>query len=440
VRGTAMRIVLMGASLETWNRGVSALAASVCSMLEEYCAPCDITLLVPSRNAPEVRHIRGNRGTFDVRVICYSRGFGAGLSRSSIWALVSALVVRLLPLRAIRSIVRRRVVLIGAIEDADVVTDIFAGDSFSDIYGLRRLFFQALPRWCCLLLRKPYVLLPQTYGPYTNTLARCIGRSLVQRASMIYMRTHDDAALMSLAPRSSLKATYCPDVAFSLVPTSDYASSQFQQTDTRRSDDMLIVGLNVNGLLYNGGYNRQNMFGLQLDYPRFVDGILQALLSNSHLRVVMVPHTYCTYRLDDLENDLGAISKAAKRIHSASPRLSIIDQELDQHEIKGVIGACDVFIGSRLHSCIAALSQGVMTVGVGYSKKFLETFSTLGVAELVVDGRSTDADEAVQRITRLIADRESYVSIIKQGAERNTQAIHQTFARIGQMARTNAGR
>ncbi|MBI5828086.1 MAG: HlyC/CorC family transporter, partial [Chloroflexi bacterium] len=40
------------------------------------------------------------------------------------------------------------------------------------------------------------------------------------------------------------------------------------------------VGLNVSGLLYMGGYNQSNMFGLQTEYPRLVHALLDELIQN----------------------------------------------------------------------------------------------------------------------------------------------------------------
>ena len=65
----------------------------------------------------------------------------------------------------------------------------------------------------------------------------------------------------------------------------------------------------------------------------------------------------------------------------------IVDREYDQHEIKGVIGMCDFFVGSRMHACIGALSQGIPCVGVAYSMKFRGVFESVGVADWVVDSR-----------------------------------------------------
>jgi len=43
---------------------------------------------------------------------------------------------------------------------------------------------------------------------------------------------------------------------------------------------------------------------------------------------------------------------------------------LDAREIKAVISQCDLFIGMRFHSTIAALSQSIPTIGLSYSPKF----------------------------------------------------------------------
>jgi len=62
---------------------------------------------------------------------------------------------------------------------------IAGGDSFSDIYGLRRFIYVALPQILVLLLGKPLVLLPQTYGPLKGRCSRMIARFIFRRAALI---------------------------------------------------------------------------------------------------------------------------------------------------------------------------------------------------------------------------------------------------------------
>ncbi len=53
-----------------------------------------------------------------------------------------------------------------------------------------------------------------------------------------------------------------------------------------------------------------------------------------------------------------------------------------------------------MHSCIAALSQGVPCVRVAYSRKFEGGFESVGVKDWVVDGRSIGVMDTVAMIMR----------------------------------------
>ncbi len=81
-------------------------------------------------------------------------------------------------------------------------------------------------------------------------------------------------------------------------------------------------------------------------------------------------------------------SRYGKRIH-------ILTGNYGEQEVKGIIGRCDMFIGSRMHACIAALSQGIPTIGIAYSKKFRGVFKTVGAEAAVLDARYMSTEEIV---------------------------------------------
>ena len=47
----------------------------------------------------------------------------------------------------------------------------------------------------------------------------------------------------------------------------------------------------------------------------------------------------------------------------------MIKGEYSPQELKGIIGLCDLFIGSRMHSTIASTSMLIPTVGIAYGHK-----------------------------------------------------------------------
>src|SRR4030042_4682892 len=79
-------------------------------------------------------------------------------------------------------------------------------------------------------------------------------------------------------------------------------------------------------------------------------------------------------------------------------RIFLVRGHYNHNETKYIIGLCDFFIGSRMHACIAALSQGIPAVGIAYSRKFSGVFESIGLAVFVVDGRNSDVREALWKI------------------------------------------
>ena len=50
-----------------------------------------------------------------------------------------------------------------------------------------------------------------------------------------------------------------------------------------------LVGLNVSGLLFNGGYTHNNMFGLQTDYKALVYELIDFLIRQKGPRFCLCP-------------------------------------------------------------------------------------------------------------------------------------------------------
>jgi polysaccharide pyruvyl transferase WcaK-like protein len=76
-----------------------------------------------------------------------------------------------------------------------------------------------------------------------------------------------------------------------------------------------------------------------------------------------------------------------------SDRIFLVRGQYNHNETKYIIGLCDFFVGARMHACIAALSQGIPTVGIAYSRKFQGVFESIGVGDCVADARCCGQEE-----------------------------------------------
>ena len=63
---------------------------------------------------------------------------------------------------------------IKALNRCDCIFDFTEGDSFTDIYGTKRLISVAFLKYLCIFSKACYILGPQTYGPFKSKKSKII--------------------------------------------------------------------------------------------------------------------------------------------------------------------------------------------------------------------------------------------------------------------------
>jgi polysaccharide pyruvyl transferase WcaK-like protein len=380
---------------------VSALAASVATLIWRSQPEAVVSLLIGNRDARPAS-VSADGAEQTVRTVNYRMSPRARLTEQLWWIVLFSALYRLVPLGAFRRWIGRTTPWIRSVMDAHVVGDIRGGDSFSDIYGLKNFALDCLVVESVIWIRGGIHCLPQTYGPFRSRLAERLARRILLRAQSILCRDRVSVEEIGRLTGGRRKGVLCPDVAFALAAVRPRPVETDEPLPSCEGET--LIGLNVSGLMYYGGYTRSNMFGLTLDYQRFVKDLVERLLTSPSNRILLVPHTFAA--AGRVESDPAACRELRTALPaSLQQRVHVVTRDYDQHEIKGVIGLCDFFIGSRMHACIAALSQGIPTAAVAYSRKFAGVFDTVGAGNWVIDGRLVDVSEAVGRIEQLLAQR-----------------------------------
>lgn len=295
-----------------------------------------------------------------------------------------------------------------ALMAADAVLDISGGDSFSDIYGSKRFDMMTVSKQLVLQLRRPLVLLPQTYGPFAAPAARQRAQQIVLAANMAWARDADSftelQGLLGSAfdPRRHRQTV---DVAFGLesVPASAKLRDPLLAWLTSKQEEP-VVGLNISGLLANS-QTAAAQYGLKIHYRHLLARLLRLLVDHG-ARVVLVPHVRGgAYH----ESDEHACTQLrAELADTAQERACVAPTNLSPGEVKWLISHFDWFCGTRMHSTIAALSSGVPAAAVAYSPKTRGVFATCGQEAAVADGRSLDDDTALTTLRRSFAERDAH--------------------------------
>lgn len=420
------RVAIMGTSVSSGNRGVLALGTSLVNLCASAAKPCEVVLMLGHDNNRPVPLLVGGQ-TRLVRVINCRLSLRSRPSDHLAWILLATMLYRLSPVVALRRFLSRSTPWIAALEEADIVGDVRGGDSFSDLYGMRRFLLGFLMAWTVLLVKRTMVQFPQTFGPYKSALARRLAQHLLKRSSVVIARDEKSRQVASELIGPQREVWLSPDVAFSLEAIRPHHIEL--EPPLHGPVPPGLIGLNVNGLMFNGGYTRNNMFDLRLDYQRFLPYLVTALLMEHTGELWLMPHTYAPP--NSVQSDPAACHQLYRMLpETLKGRVRIITGEYDQHEIKGLIGLCDFFVGSRMHACIAALSQGVPCVGVGYSIKFEGVFGSVGLHDWVIDGRETTNEHAVPRILELYRRRDLVRDSLKVNVEQARARLDDIFHRL----------
>jgi polysaccharide pyruvyl transferase WcaK-like protein len=403
----SLKVVILGASFETDNMGVGALAAGTVTSILQSDSRAQIWLMDYAKKPSE--HTVRACGR-DVRIPLANIRFSKRLYlRNNIAVLLAvALFANCIPSKVLRRRVIRKNVWLKILADADVIGSLAGGDSFSDIYGLIRLIYVSLPQVLALMLNKNVVLLPQTIGPFKSWIGKRLARFILSRAAGIYSRDFMGISvcrkILGLKDDEAKNIHFCYDMGFVLEPV---RSSELRFDEPHEGDNKPEVGLNVSGLLLMGGYTKKNMFGLSVSYYELIVRIIDHFIREEGAQVLLVPHVFGA--ASDSESD----SVACEKIYHAlkdryGPTLRLLRGHYNQNEIKAVIGRCDFFIGTRMHACIAALSQNVPAVAIAYSDKFIGVMQTLGTEALVADPRSMGSDEILDCLIRSFQNRHCF--------------------------------
>lgn len=234
------------------------------------------------------------------------------------------------------------------IESFDVVVDTGAGDSFADIYGLRRLFEMSSVRAAVTRTGVPLVMGAQTVGPFTKRIGREMGRRSVSGAALVVAR--ESASQDYARAELGLSPILGTDVAF--------AVSQDSVPKTRN------ILVNVSGLLWEKNDHVDSSV-----YQSRVVSLLRGLNAAGH-EVALLSHVIDSALAD---NDRFATEAAAV---AAGVDAEILAPK-DLADVRKMIASSQLVIGSRMHACLNALSQGVPTIPWAYSRKFAPLMADL---------------------------------------------------------------
>jgi polysaccharide pyruvyl transferase WcaK-like protein len=258
--------------------------------------------------------------------------------------------------------------------ELDVVLDA-SGFAYSDQWGKGSTITlaKAVKRW--KRRGTKVVLLPQAFGPFTSTAIINAIKSVVDHVDLIYAR--DPVSYQHL----------------------------IEVVGERPNIKMAPDFTNLVGGVVPDDFNiDQNRFCIVPNY-RMIDKTFPEA-SAAYIPFLISCTKYLQSKgvtpfilIHEGENDF----KLAQQVVSALDTDIEIVREADPLKIKGILGACEGTLGSRFHGLVSALSQGVPSLGTGWSHKYQMLFDSYHFSEGLLNPLLA-SDDIFKKIDMVVDD------------------------------------
>lgn len=224
--------------------------------------------------------------------------------------------------------------------------------------------------------------------------------SIIARESITYN---------SLKKKGLKRVSLFPDPAFQLNRIDLPLPKDFKDGNT--------VGINISPMIISYEKNEGSTFK---NYVRLIEYIL----TSSDMNVALIPHVVWAHN-DDRKPLLQLYE------HFAYTGRVILLEDATSPELKGYIARCRFFVAARTHASIAAYSESVPTLVVGYSVKARgiarDIFGTednyvIPVQSLTKDNQLTEAFKYLYRHETDI--KKHYASMMKQYKAKAAEAVN----------------
>lgn len=422
---TSPKIWLLGTSFETTNMGLNALTESTLKCIYTRWHDAEVVLPSPKANAPDQSlNLLGRTVQLHKRELWFGRNIFK--PNNVYFFILCALLMKVLPLR---NYFMQRYPTFRSILETDFVMDITGGDSFTDMYRMPRFRQSSWLKWLFILCNKKLILLPQTYGPFQRRSSQWIARYLISHAHRVFSRDQNGITtvteLLNQPKFAQIPIQFIPDVAFVLDPVAP-EHPVLTELQALKQQQKILIGLNISGLLYNGGAQADAKYQLQSSYRELVEHLIALLLRQENTVVMLLSHVHS--QPPHVESDPHACQQVYEKLSPIyAKRLIWMRETFDHREMKYVIGQCDFFLGSRMHACIGAISQAIPTVGLAYSGKFIGVFAAAGVGETVVDLRKYDTLEVLAHVETTFLKRREIAEQLRATVPQIKQRVLQLF-------------
>lgn len=257
------------------------------------------------------------------------------------------------------------------------------------------------------LLGKPLYMMPQTIGPLTRRRERWLLAGLLRRMRFVALRDTPSLATVTALGVPAGRCHVLPDIAFLYRGSGDLGP--FEALLAPLAGTALprpYVGVTV---IDWAAMTRR--FGRQAIYEQAVAASLSAFLTEHGGTVFIFPQVTGPSRAED---DRIPARRVAALLAAYLERVVQVDSAWTPGQLKAAYGRMDLFLGTRLHSNIFALTAGALVLAIAYQYKTHGIMGMLGLSEWVIDIMDVDESRLTEWLESLWDRRAEVKALVQQ--------------------------
>lgn len=291
------------------------------------------------------------------------------------------------------------------IAEADIV--VAAGGNYlfssNSSFLSRTMLIHILNIYLPVVMGKKVILFPQSIGPFYRTYERKLITTLLSKTHLIMLRDKESYDFLVKNKLPIEKLLILPDIAFNLD----------HMKPLRRTNKIKKVLITALDWSWGVDLDKKEKYTLTIEkYKDNLAKIIDYLSDVIGAEVSLFPHvTVDTSNDTIISMEIISRAKTKKKISLNQKSDSSIE------EILKFYSEFDLVIGSRMHSCILGITQGVPTIGVSYQPKTLGTYNLLGMPEYVVDGNSFSYLELQKKVEKISLNYEETLTTFREKRE-----------------------
>ncbi|MFJ6412491.1 polysaccharide pyruvyl transferase family protein [Terribacillus saccharophilus] len=248
---------------------------------------------------------------------------------------------------------------------------------------------------------KKTIIYSQSIGPFYNGFMKKVTRQVLNNVTKIFIREEISKKWLREIKCTNNTVDVVPDTAFCMEALVDKDSKNLLTNYINNKSKRPIVGVTVRD------WNFPEVDDTVAHRDKYIESIVKGVIyleNNLGAKVYFMPQVLGP----NIFNDDRVITK---EILNKLPKSNaeLLDYDLNPRVLKYFYSQMDMFIGTRMHSNIFALSSKIPTVAINYEHKTTGIMTMLGLEDYVLDINEITPSDLESTIKLCWENRANYV-------------------------------